>query len=314
MYKISPINQIWPNMELAECMYRMKSVTNLKLEENAAYPNINIEMNEIDKLAARQEKVLLQLEEFKKQLQNIKSGLNLCAKPQQQSIGSNSKGSDKKPSMSASEAVSKKPVNAQQLQDFVVNVNPQNVPYCILALKNLWKDRLNINVEFFTHSTVAQLDDEVKNFMNQIKSIENHIGSPSLKITIIWKAVSWNIELITSPTTYGPLQGEVNLLRYLTRIGPNEFNYESNGSNSNEVDSMLDMCYLLVKAGNDTRERQKQLRLLNTRLGKQQFYGGNSISIADVAVSSTIKQLSITKDLTPAMKSWLNRITPLLGY
>lgn len=41
-------------------------------------------MNEIDTLAARQEKILIQLEQFKKQLQDIRSGLNLCAKPGQQ--------------------------------------------------------------------------------------------------------------------------------------------------------------------------------------------------------------------------------------
>lgn len=40
-------------------------------------------MNEIDALSARQEKILIQLEQFKKQLQEIRSGLNICAKPAQ---------------------------------------------------------------------------------------------------------------------------------------------------------------------------------------------------------------------------------------
>jgi aminoacyl tRNA synthase complex-interacting multifunctional protein 2 len=309
MYKIKPINQIWPNLDMPDCMYNMKSVVNLKLEECAEYPNINIEMNEIDKLAGRQEKILLQLEEFKKQLQNIKSGLNSCSKPAQSTPGSSSQGSVK-----TMPSVVQKPIDIKQLRDLVVNANPRHIPYSILALKNLWKDRLNINVEFFTHSSVPELTNDVQNFINRIKSMTSRSELPSFKITIIWKAVESNIELIVTPTTYGPLLGEASLIRYLSRVGPNEFNYESNSNNATETDAMFDMCYLLANAVNDTRERQKQLRLMNIRLGKQQLYGGSSVSVVDVVVSSTIKQLNITKDLTPAMKQWFDRTTPLLGY
>lgn len=42
MYKLKPINQIWPNIELPDCMYNMKSVVHLKLEESAEYPNVTI--------------------------------------------------------------------------------------------------------------------------------------------------------------------------------------------------------------------------------------------------------------------------------
>lgn len=73
------------------------------------------------------------------------------------------------------------------LSNVVINVNPSNIPYSILAIKNIWRDRLNVNVEFFTHSTVPQLSDDVKNFMNRVKSIETLSSLPSLKLTIIWK-------------------------------------------------------------------------------------------------------------------------------
>lgn len=41
----------------------------------------------MDVLSARQEKILLQLEKFKDQLTQIRSGLNVCAKPAQHNYG-----------------------------------------------------------------------------------------------------------------------------------------------------------------------------------------------------------------------------------
>lgn len=195
-----------------------------------------------------------------------------------------------------------------------MNSNPKSIPYCLLALKKLWSDRLRINIKCHTHSSVKELGDDVKNFMNKVTSLpEGRSDLPSLNITLIWHAdVGINTELIATPASYAPLQGEVTLLRYLTRIGPNEYNYE-NDVNATEVDSILDLCFLILNNSNDTKERLKHLRILNSRLAKQQFFGGNAASIADVAVASTVKQGNLN-DLTPALKSWLQRVSPTLGF
>lgn len=196
----------------------------------------------------------------------------------------------------------------------MVNASPKCIPYCLLALKNLWRDRLSLNIKFHTHSSVAQLGDDVKNFMNKVASIESRSGLPKLEITLIWHAdIGQNTVLIASSTCYAPLQGEVNLLRFLTRIGPNENNHETKCINATEIDSILDLCFLLINNTTDTKERLKHLRLINFRLGKQQYFGGSNVSIADVAVSSTVKQGNLN-DLTPALQSWLKRVSPVLGY
>lgn len=71
-------------------------------------------MNEIDVLAARQEKLLLQLEEFKKQLQTIRSGLNLCAKPAQE-VASR-KGGQQSVKSSHSAIAAPKPIDVSLVQ------------------------------------------------------------------------------------------------------------------------------------------------------------------------------------------------------
>lgn len=42
MYKLKPINDIWPKIEVPDCMYNMKNVVNLKLEEIAEYPYVRL--------------------------------------------------------------------------------------------------------------------------------------------------------------------------------------------------------------------------------------------------------------------------------
>lgn len=121
------------------------------------------------------------------------------------------------------------------------------------------------------------------------------------------------MELITSPTLYVPIYGEVNIIRYLARVGPSEYNYD-NELNSFETDAILDTCYLLVRSVN-TKERQALLRVLNNRLGKSDFYGDGTISVGDIAVSSTLKQTpTALKELTPPMAKWLKTVTDIVGY
>lgn len=40
MYQLKPINEIWPKVEVLDCIYNMKPVVNLKLEETTEYPNV----------------------------------------------------------------------------------------------------------------------------------------------------------------------------------------------------------------------------------------------------------------------------------
>jgi len=304
MYKIKPIVEVWPDLDLPTTMYNVKSVVSLQLEEASVHPNITIELSEIDQLAARQEKVLLQLQEYKRTIELLKKKVG----DQEKQIKANPQAAAVKP---LPQKVSMKPINQDNLHELVVNVNPSRIPYCILGLKKLWAERLALHVDFYTHSTVLKLTDEVMNFVNKVKSLETGASTPKLNLTVIWKDVN-GLQLITSPTSYSPLQAEVNFLRFLFRIGPNEHNYEEL-EDSTEIDSIFDSCYLLSSAAN-VKDRMTQLRILNTKLGKQKYFGGNSISIVDVTVSSAIKQLNITKDLTPALKAWLERVSKELNY
>lgn len=104
-----------------------------------------------------------------------------------------------------------------------------------------------------------------------------------------------------------PVIGESNILRYLARIGPNEFNYELNGTNPNEVDSQLDLGELLIAAPT-AKDRQIILKSLNTILGKNEFFGGAEQQINDLYLASAVRQSTADKELPPALLKWSRKI------
>jgi hypothetical protein len=125
--------------------------------------------------------------------------------------------------------------------------------------------------------------------------------------------------LISSATKYSPISGEVNILRYLNRIGPKEFLYDktSNAYQATIDDLVLDTCYLIALSETSHKDRQFHLQQLNQRLGKQKFFNGNDdCSFVDLAVSSTLKQISSknSKELPGNLPGYLSRVSVVAGY
>lgn len=190
-------------------------------------------------------------------------------------------------------------------------------------MKRIWKERLRILVHIYTHSTVSQLSDQAIQFSTLIQQNNNDDENnqlPTLMISLIWKNVS-DTELIC--TTIGSpssscnysINGEMNVLRYLMRIGPNEFSHEVSSTETNDFDTILDLCHQLIKTKNNmSKEKQIILKNLCNRIGKNQYFCGNSVTVCDIAVSSALKQSASGKELPQSLSQWLNNVTEVLGY
>lgn len=188
------------------------------------------------------------------------------------------------------------------LRDIVINANPNNAPFSLFILRKLWTDRLSINLQFYTHSTVSSLSQSATHFQTICTAHQPTSGN-TLTINFIWKNID-NIEMIN-----GSVQviGESNILRYLARIGPNEFNYETNGSNANEIDSRLDLSELLLAAPT-AKDRQTILKSMSAVLGKNEFFGGNEPRIDDLCLASAVLQSTADKELPPTLLKWSRRV------
>lgn len=238
----------------------------------------------------------------------MRGDLKVCNKPAQQKAQTMPQA---KPASSVM-----KPIDVSNLSEVVINVHPTNVPFSILALKNIWHGRLNVQVYVFTHSSVQESDftSAARDFAAKVSVpvVQNNL--PTLKITIIWKNVE-TTQMLTSPVAI-PVYGEVNIIRFLNRVGPNEFWYEQDNHFANQSDIILDICYELSKK-HSTKERASYCQILSQRLGKSNFYNdSSSLSIADVAVSSMLKKLFANnfKELPANLSSWLQKISKHAGY
>lgn len=173
-------------------------------------------------------------------------------------------------------------------------------------MKNAWKNIFNPQVKAYAHSTITKISKEAEEFQ---KNIEQTISAnlPTLNITLIWKNCE-HTEMISSPTMYVPIYGEVNIVRFLGRVGPPEYQYE-NSSLCNEIDAVLDICYQLLRCST-SKARSQLVRALNNYLQKNKYFGGDTMSVADIAVRSTLKSLPqlSTKDLTSDLNGWLKRV------
>ena len=124
-------------------------------------------------------------------------------------------------------------------------------------------------------------------------------------------------ELVVSPMKHTAIKGEVNVLRYLSRLGPPAFNYELNSdpATSARLDGLLDTCYTLARC-RTVKEKQLAINELGGYLGKGRFMaGGNGLSIADVAVWSVLRQIDVQllHNMSSNMKQWLQHCSQLLG-
>lgn len=309
MYPLKPI-LTEQNIDLPTSMYKMKPINTNIMENSCDSKNNCAEKSQVELLEERQNRILKKLDELKETLLSMRGDLKLCSKPAQQ---------PQSQQKSTKVKVQKKPIDVNNLAEIVINVHPKNIPYSILAFRNSFKDRLYLDVDVFTHSSISDSDfnELTKDFTEKIKKpLENTAKLPTLKITIIWKDVE-TTQFISSPSKFIPIYGEINIIRYLNRVGPSEHYYEIDDFQANLHDQVLDICYQLSKKHTD-KERQQYIQQLSQRLGKDQFYNNSSsLSISDIAVSSILKKLyanNNVKGMPANLTNWLQKITPIAGY
>lgn len=107
----------------------------------------------------------------------------------------------------------------------------------------------------------------------------------------------------------------MNVLRYLMRIGPNEFAHESLPTQCSDIDATLDACHRLVKLKQGmAKEKQVILKWFVGKLGGNQYFGGGVLTLSDIAVSSALKQCTNAKELPPSLAKWMGKVTDYVDY
>lgn len=208
-------------------------------------------------------------------------------------------------------------VDLSQCKEVVVNAHPSFIPFSLLALKTQWKDLVNVDIAVFTHSSVQESDfsQAAKEFSSKVTSSSASKNNlPTLKLTIIWKNVTAP-ELLVSTAKFVPISGEVNVIRFFNRVGPSHSSYEREIHFANQADSILDICQLLSLEPSKGA-RQGLANTLSQKLGKSQFFiNSKDISVADIAVFTTLKNIygNNVKELPANLSTWLQKTSKILG-
>ncbi|XP_011691668.1 PREDICTED: aminoacyl tRNA synthase complex-interacting multifunctional protein 2-like isoform X2 [Wasmannia auropunctata] len=281
MYRLPPVFVLPADFPHSSSMHRIRNMhedtrarpchrDDAANTEEAKMPDDAVEsqasLPEYEALEARQERILSQLAELKKQVSTL---CHFLKQPNHVEGAKNIA-----------------PVQKPVVVKLVVHANPRKPPYSILALQKLWRDT-NIEVTSYTHSTLKDQISIV--FPKTVRSSINVI-----ELTLIWKEVS-DMETVVNMRSC-PIRGEVNFLRLVSRLIESR-NYESTCSQPQTLDFALDFANFL----HSQKCINEGLIALADEFDKWSCKGG--FNIVDIAVWSLIKQFNKT-DLPPVLRNW----------
>ena len=273
MYTLNPVYNLNTRVDLPTCMYSLPVIQVSKRTDGGGNGWADVSPQVLQSLAARQEEILVKLDHLRAQVLKYTKSEEINA--QVTSI-----------------------VQQNVSVDIVVRCSPSHPPFALLGLISQLTTNMKVFTSMHCHSSVSKLPAHLSSFL-PTPQVER--GHANLKITLIWKEVGKDCELMVSPISQSLIRGEVNLIRFFARMFPAIFSYETSSSAA-IIDSLLDNVTSLLWSS--PKNRQSLLRPLAVNLCQTSYLSGDSLGIADLALFSTIKQLGLDKDLQPELRNW----------
>ena len=208
----------------------------------------------------------------------------------------------------------------------MVRCSPANPAFSLQVVTRLLQQAgLSVATSLHCHSSLSSLSPGApSDLLSFLPASSVPRSQAQVRLTVIWSEVGRECEVMVAPLAQSILRGEVSLLRYLARLFPSLLSYEAQPGLSS-LDSMLDTVSSLLWAA--ARDRQPLLRALGLNLSQQsrylagrdyssrlriwsnsQFVAGESLTIADLALYSVVKQLGLEKDLQPDLARWFKQL------
>jgi len=283
MYAMKPVFDLDAKVEVPTCMYSLPVIQCSNPIDNVGMSKVACPMS-MEALEARQDAILARLGQLKDQVAAYKKTLGL---PE----------------------ISTPSVNVTKTADIVIRCSPTFPTFSLKGIYTiLTTNGLTVHTSCHTHCSVSSLPPNVQSFL-PVSDVPR--SSAQVRITLIWTEVGKDCELMVSPLAQTVIKGEANIIRYFSRLFPSLLPYESL-PNLMAVDNMMDSVSTLLWAV--PRERQPIMRTLAVNLSKNSYLAGATLSIADLALYSAIRQLGLDKDLQPELMKWyLNVVKQLEG-
>lgn len=302
MYRVKPIYDEIAAVELPRCMYSVASVYGESRVTNITNGEMHRDNAQdlVADLERRQEQLLERLNNLRKLVENIKGE----ASPERpRACGMVSAASTQGNSM---------PLAVQgggsSLLDVVVSASPDSPPWSLWPLRRLLSRHGRVLFGCHTHSSVASLPLHLAavGCENGLSSADPRT-SYDVALTLVWKQVDGDCEVMVSPLLQAAIVGEVNFIRYLGRLLNPSYEALDAGS-ATEVDHWLSQVHHGILHGKN-KEQQAVLKALNTQLGKTPYVQGSQPGLADIALWSALLRMRLSSGAPSNVKKWLKALS-----
>lgn len=188
------------------------------------------------------------------------------------------------------------PLNGKVMKDVVIQADPEFPPYSVQFLFAALSQMTSVWSSVHIHSSLTEIPYHLNDFFElQEGETEKNRSNCKLGITIIWKALTKDPILVTHPAKQ--ISGEVNIIRYFSRILEEHSNvssvlthsmkYDSLSSiQASQVDEKLDKIHQITHS-ESSKDRKI---LLNKLLNNSNDAISEVSSIPDIALLSVCKQ------------------------
>jgi len=200
-------------------------------------------------------------------------------------------------------------LDVSRTADLVIRCSPSSPPLSLPVVCSLLsRAGLSVFTSCHTHSSVST--PLATGLATLLPPGQVARTAARVRITLIWSEVGRDCELMVSPLTQTTIKGEVNLLRYLARLFPNILAYETNRK-VQQVDSLLDSVASLVWAV--PKARLPLLRSMTSGLTKGGYLAGSELTVADLALYSTLQTMGMDKEMQPDLLNWFKGMGASFG-
>jgi len=279
MYPLKPVFNLDARVELPTCMY---SLPVIQVSKSLASDGGQCPDSVLKALEARQEAILTKLGHLRDEVSKYRKSLGLAT------------------------TFSSDTMPQEMKTDVVIRCSPSKPAFSLPGIVTMLSNHMTVFTSVHCHSCVPNLPGHLNNFL---PTPAGERGDANVKVTLIWKEVGKDCELMVSPISQSVIKGEVNIIRYFARLFPSVFTYE-NDRTAAAVDNLLDSVTSLLWA--QPKDRQPILRPLAINLGKSSFLCGESFGIADLALFSALKQIGLERDLQPEFRKWFTLVSAKL--
>lgn len=286
MFKLQPyFNFDQVKLDLPDCMFKMPNIQGSSSSATAEEADPAVAA-----LEQRQENILKDLHSLEKEVVALTTKIQPTAQDSTSSSAVSVQGSAN--------------LSSNCLHDVVIYANPNNPPYSLLVLYERLKQQYRCMTKVHVHSSVTSVSDRLQGYFSQNGAQPQNRMDAQLSLTLIWKNVSHGPEMKIQANSQTPIQGEVNIVRYLSRLLTPAYDAADDLVTIANIDNFLDLASSTILKGN-SKEKAAGVRSLNAALGKCTWLVADAPTIADVAVWSTLQQTGLASGAPSNVQKWL---------